>query len=54
MPGTKVAFAEGSGPDKRSYQVDCSKLARVFPVAVPSGLYAEASRSSATPTRAMA
>ncbi len=35
MPGTKVAFAEGSGPDKRSYQVECSKLARVLPAAVP-------------------
>ena len=35
MPGTKVAFAKGGGPDKRSYQVDCSKLARVLPAAVP-------------------
>jgi nucleoside-diphosphate-sugar epimerase len=35
MPGTRIAFAEGSGPDKRSYQVDCSKLARVLPSAVP-------------------
>ena len=35
MPRTKVTFAEGSGPDKRSYQVDCSKLARVLPAAVP-------------------
>ena len=31
MPGTRVSFAEGSGPDKRSYQVDCSKIARVLP-----------------------
>jgi nucleoside-diphosphate-sugar epimerase len=35
MPGTRVAFAEGSGPDKRSYRVDCSKLARVLPDATP-------------------
>jgi hypothetical protein len=28
-------LAEGSGPDKRSYQVDCSKLGRVLPDAVP-------------------
>ena len=35
MPGTRVSFAEGSGPDKRSYQVDCSKLARVLPEARP-------------------
>ncbi|MBV9195359.1 MAG: SDR family oxidoreductase [Solirubrobacterales bacterium] len=35
MPGTRVAFAQGGGPDKRSYQVDCSKLARVLPAAAP-------------------
>jgi nucleoside-diphosphate-sugar epimerase len=35
MPGTRVAFAGGSGPDKRSYRVDCSKLARILPDAVP-------------------
>jgi nucleoside-diphosphate-sugar epimerase len=35
MPETRVAFAEGSGPDQRSYRVDCSKLARVLPVARP-------------------
>ena len=35
MPGTKVAFAKGGGPDKRSYQVDCSKLARILPAAAP-------------------
>ena len=35
MPGTHVAFAEGSGPDQRSYRVDCSKLARVLPDATP-------------------
>jgi hypothetical protein len=34
-PGTRVSFAEGSGPDKRSYQVDCSKLARVLREARP-------------------
>ncbi len=35
MPETRVAFAEGSGPDQRSYRVDCSKLAQVLPGAVP-------------------
>ena len=25
------SFAEGGGPDKRSYRVDCSKIARVLP-----------------------
>ena len=31
VPGARAAFAEGGGPDKRSYQVDCSKIARVLP-----------------------
>lgn len=35
MPGTRVAFAERSGPDQRSYRVDCSKLSRVLPDATP-------------------
>jgi hypothetical protein len=35
MPSMQVSFAEGSGPDKRSYQVDCTKLARGLPEARP-------------------
>lgn len=35
MPQTEVTFAAGGGPDKRSYQVDCSKLARTLPAAAP-------------------
>jgi nucleoside-diphosphate-sugar epimerase len=31
VPGAHASFAPGAGPDKRSYQVDCSKLARVLP-----------------------
>ncbi len=31
VPGALATFAEGGGPDKRSYQVDCSKIARVLP-----------------------
>ena len=31
VPGATASFAEGGGPDERSYQVDCSKLARVLP-----------------------
>jgi nucleoside-diphosphate-sugar epimerase len=31
VPGARAAFAEGGGPDKRSYRVDCSKIARVLP-----------------------
>jgi nucleoside-diphosphate-sugar epimerase len=35
VPGAKATFAEGGGPDKRSYQVDCSKIARVLPEFTP-------------------
>ena len=31
VPGACASFATGGGPDKRSYQVDCSKIARVLP-----------------------
>jgi nucleoside-diphosphate-sugar epimerase len=31
VPGAGASFAEGGGPDKRSYQVDCSKIGRVLP-----------------------
>ena len=31
VPGARAAFAGGGGPDKRSYQVDCSKIARMLP-----------------------
>ena len=31
VPGARATFAKGGGPDKRSYQVDCSKIARVLP-----------------------
>jgi nucleoside-diphosphate-sugar epimerase len=31
VPRAHASFAEGGGPDKRSYQVDCSKIARVLP-----------------------
>ena len=35
VPGSRLAFASDAGPDKRSYRVDFSKLARVLPDAVP-------------------
>jgi nucleoside-diphosphate-sugar epimerase len=35
VPNSRVAFGEGAGPDIRNYRVDCSKLARTFPEAVP-------------------
>jgi nucleoside-diphosphate-sugar epimerase len=31
VPGARALFAKGGGPDKRSYQVDCSKIGRVLP-----------------------
>jgi nucleoside-diphosphate-sugar epimerase len=35
VPGSRASFAAGAGPDKRSYQVDCSKIATVLPAATP-------------------
>lgn len=35
VPGSVIRFALGAGPDKRSYRVDCSKLQRALPAAVP-------------------
>ncbi len=31
VPGSRIAFAAGAGPDKRSYRVSFAKLARAFP-----------------------
>jgi nucleoside-diphosphate-sugar epimerase len=31
VPGSRVEFAPGAGPDKRCYRVDCGKLKRVLP-----------------------
>jgi nucleoside-diphosphate-sugar epimerase len=31
VPGSRVQFAEGAGPDRRNYRVDCSKIARILP-----------------------
>jgi nucleoside-diphosphate-sugar epimerase len=31
VPGSKVSFAEGAGPDRRCYRVDCAKLAATLP-----------------------
>jgi nucleoside-diphosphate-sugar epimerase len=31
VPSSRASFAAGGGPDKRSYQVDCSKITRVLP-----------------------
>jgi nucleoside-diphosphate-sugar epimerase len=31
VPNSHVEYASGSGPDKRSYRVDCSKISRLLP-----------------------
>jgi hypothetical protein len=31
LPGSRVSFTEGAGPDLRNYRVDFSKLADTFP-----------------------
>jgi len=31
VPGSRVRYAEGAGPDPRSYRVDCSRLEQTFP-----------------------
>ena len=35
VPDCKVIYAEGAGPDKRCYRVDCSKIQRVLPAFQP-------------------
>lgn len=35
VPGSRVEYAEGAGPDKRCYRVDSSKLARTLPAYKP-------------------
>jgi len=35
VPDAHASFAEGAGPDKRSYQVDCNKIATVLPASKP-------------------
>ena len=35
VPGSRVAYAEGGGPDLRSYRVDFAKMARRFPEVKP-------------------
>ena len=31
VPGSRIEYAAGGGPDKRCYRVDCSKIRRVLP-----------------------
>lgn len=35
VPGCRITYAEGAGPDKRCYRVDCSKIERILPAFQP-------------------
>jgi nucleoside-diphosphate-sugar epimerase len=35
VPGCSVRYAEGGGPDPRSYRVDCTKITRLLPAFRP-------------------
>jgi nucleoside-diphosphate-sugar epimerase len=35
VPGCQVSYAEGAGPDKRCYRVDCGKIERLLPAWQP-------------------
>ena len=35
VPGAKIRFSEGAGPDLRCYRVNCDKLTKTFPHAKP-------------------
>jgi nucleoside-diphosphate-sugar epimerase len=35
VPGSRVTYAEGGGPDPRCYRVDCSRIAAVLPAFKP-------------------
>jgi nucleoside-diphosphate-sugar epimerase len=41
VPGSRIEFAEGAGPDPRCYRVDFGKLARTLPQAAPIRTLAE-------------
>ena len=44
VPGCTIRYAEGGGPDPRSYRVDCSKLARTLPAFHPQWTVAKGVR----------
>ena len=41
VPGTRIAFGEGAGPDVRTYRVSCDKLAATLPEARPQRTVAD-------------
>jgi nucleoside-diphosphate-sugar epimerase len=44
VPGCSIRYAEGGGPDPRSYRVDCSKIARILPAFRPQWTVAKGVR----------
>jgi nucleoside-diphosphate-sugar epimerase len=44
VPGSKVTFAEGAGPDKRCYRVNCDKIRTAIPSFKPSWTVREGAR----------
>ena len=46
VPGSRVTYAEGGGPDPRCYRVDCSRIAAALPSFRPGGRCPTACASS--------
>jgi nucleoside-diphosphate-sugar epimerase len=44
VPGSTVTFAEGAGPDKRCYRVNCDKIGRLVPAFKPRWTAREGAR----------
>jgi nucleoside-diphosphate-sugar epimerase len=44
VPGSRIEYADGAGPDKRSYRVDCSKISRYLPNFKPQWTAARGAR----------
>ena len=44
VPGSKVTFAEGAGPDKRCYRVNCDKIHKTIPAFKPRWTAREGAR----------
>jgi nucleoside-diphosphate-sugar epimerase len=44
VPGSTVTFAEGAGPDKRCYRVNCDKIGRLIPAFKPRWTAREGAR----------
>lgn len=44
VPGSTVTFAEGAGPDKRCYRVNCDKISRTIPAFKPRWTAREGAR----------